>query len=189
MIKKIGVDMDEVICTGVADQMVDEINRRYNTGVSLDDFNSYSIEKEMGIDRGEIDEILRDINYMSPKIVKDAGSVLRELSSKHHKKIYIITSRDPDIPGMKETTAKWLDRKHIPYDMITFSKDKGDEAWFQGMDCFVEDSPEYAADISDRKIKVYLLDYPYNRGSSGAYITRVKNWREIYREILKEEPD
>ena len=188
MIKKIGVDMDEVICTGVANQMVDEVNRRYDTGVSLDDFNSYSIEKEMGVSRKEIDEILRDIDYNNLDVVKGADTTLRALHNLD-KKIYIVTSRNTDIPLIRERTASWLEDHHIPYDMIMFGKDKGNIAWLQGIDVFIEDSPEYALDIADRKIKTYLINYPYNRDVENEYITRVDNWSEIYRDILRGEPD
>ena len=49
----------------------------------------------------------------------------------------------------------------------------------------IDDKPEMAKCLSDERIKVILMDTPYNRGVKGNSISRAGDWKSIYQLISK----
>ena len=53
----------------------------------------------------------------------------------------------------------------------------------EGIDFMIEDSPEYASQIANEGIRVFLLNKPWNEGLDHEKVIRADNWKEVINHI------
>jgi len=84
-------------------------------------------------------------------------------------------------------THGYLKKNEISYDglYVLGSPDKVETAKQLNCDIFIEDSYDNALQLSNAGYKVLLIDTNYNRLPLNDNITRVYNWKEIYKIINK----
>ena len=120
---------------------------------------------------------------------EDANTVCQKLKERGHK-IYFITARLTNIKNCptEEITKQSLKENHIPYDrLIINASDKLTVAKENGIEVFIEDSYDTCKELSENGIKSILMTTKMNQDIDQGSIVRVKNWKEIYEEILKVE--
>ena len=121
------------------------------------------------------------------KMMEDANTVCQKLKEKGHE-IYFITARLTKVKEChtEESTKQSLDKKHIPYDkLIINASDKLKAAKENGIQVFIEDSYDTCKELLENGIKSILMTTKMNQDIHQGNIVRVKNWKEIYEEILK----
>lgn len=74
-----------------------------------------------------------------------------------------------------QNTMEWLQRESIPYDSITFSKDKT----IVNNDFFIEDNLDNFHALNRAGIVCYLMDRPWNE-IEDVYNRRVSGWEDFY---------
>jgi uncharacterized HAD superfamily protein len=74
-----------------------------------------------------------------------------------------------------QNTMEWLQRESIPYDSITFSKDKT----IVNNDFFIEDNLDNFHALNRAGIVCYLMDRPWNE-IENVYNRRVSGWEDFY---------
>lgn len=93
--------------------------------------------------------------------------------------IHIVTHR---FVGKKSihNTYDWLDEHEVPYDTLTFAKDKT----VVPTDYFIEDNADNYLALEAAGTKTVLMDRPWNRHID-AY--RITNWKEFYDAVRVQE--
>lgn len=137
---------------------------------------------------GFFDRYYKDV-LKECKMIEDANTVCQKLKERGHK-IYFITARLTNIKNCptEEITKQSLKENHIPYDrLIINASDKLTVAKENGIDVFIEDSYDTCKELSENGIKSILMTTKMNQDIDQGSIVRVKNWKEIYEEILKVE--
>ena len=127
-------------------------------------------------------DVLRECEMM-----EDADTVCQKLKEKGHE-IYFITARLTNVKDChtEEITKQSLDENHIPYDkLIINASDKLKAAKENKIELFIEDSYDTCRELSKNGIKSILMTTKMNQDIHQGNIVRVKNWKEIYEEILK----
>ncbi|MBM4707883.1 hypothetical protein GS982_01595 [Rhodococcus hoagii] len=110
-----------------------------------------------------------------------AGDPLRSLRDAGHT-IHIVTARAYGKPGVAEdATVKWLDRWRIPYDTLTFARDKT----VIPTDWFIDDKPSNYEALDRTETTAVIMDRPWNRELTDAL--RVKNMRQFAELVLKDQ--
>lgn len=95
----------------------------------------------------------------------NVASSLDRLRAAGHS-IHIVTARDYGHPGFAEKdTVTWLDKFGIPYDTITFSRDKT----IVRTDWFIEDNIKNYEALNKGWCIPVLMDQPWNREAPGHY--------------------
>ncbi len=189
---KIGIDLDEILA-GFLEALVDYHNKTYKTFLKRSQFHSYDFWKVWGGNRNEAIQKVYDFHkschFSKIKPIPGAISGIEEIKENHE--LIIITSRQDYIA--KETRA-WIE-KHFPntFTKIHFTnhfaqkgkqKSKADICVEEQIDLLIEDHPEYAVECSSRKIKVFLLDNPWNKlQKMPKEVERVFSWQEIVKKI------
>ncbi len=190
---KIGIDLDEVIVEFVRGYLK-LYNLKYKKNILFENIFSYNLWESLGISKEEAvqlaDEYYTSEDFENIEFVKDVKESLQKLSKNN--KLFIITSRHVKI---KEKTKIFL-KKIFP--LINFEvihsgdffdwqgKSKAEICMEKGLDVFIEDRKEYALECAKKKIKVFLLDKPWNRNVANENMTRVYNWNEILDKIGEE---
>jgi hypothetical protein len=133
-------------------------------GLSLDTYLDYY---QKGVDAGVVfvygDPHEGCLEYMTK--LKEDGHTL-----------HIVTYRTIGDKAV-ENTMHWLKREQIPYDSISFSKDKTIIA----NDYFIEDNLDNYAALEQAGIGAFLMDRPWN---ASQYVSnRVFSWDQFYWEI------
>ncbi len=121
------------------------------------------------------------------KMMKDANIVCQRLKEKGHQ-IYFITARLTNIKDCQteEITKQSLEENHIPYDkLIINASDKLKVAKENEIQVFIEDSYDTCKELLENGIESILMTTKMNQDIHQETIVRVKNWKEIYEEILK----
>lgn len=123
----------------------------------------------------------------------NAAEAVRGLKSEGHE-IHIITGRahttESGITGklFRFMLKKWLKKYNIPYDSITYCKEKGSEedkvdaCNKLGIDVLIDDKKENVIEVS-KNIPVICLDAKYNQGVEGNNIIRTNNFNEVFESI------
>lgn len=89
-----------------------------------------------------------------------AAEAMQRIKADGHE-IHIVTARFYGAPGMAQyLTARWLDKYHIPYDTLTFSRDKT----VVQSDVMVEDNLDNAYALRNADIEAVVMDRPWNKG-------------------------
>ena len=119
------------------------------------------------------------------KLRSDAAEYISLLKSEGNS-ITIITKRrfanenTKEGEHIRELAELFLLDRGIPYDKIVFSEgDKLDDCLKEAVTIMLEDSPRNSVSIS-KKIPVIIMDTPYNKGTTGDNIFRVRSWEEAY---------
>ncbi|MBS7020955.1 MAG: hypothetical protein KH135_03690 [Firmicutes bacterium] len=118
---------------------------------------------------------------------KFAQEVIAKLKKEGHQ-IYIITSRHLSThlgkqgENMRTMIQNWLQKNHILYDGLYFSKDKLIEIQNLQLDIMIEDSPKMIP-IYSSVVPIFCYDCRYNRDLKCDNMTRVFSWYDIYHKI------
>lgn len=193
---KIGVDCDGVLTDMSA--YIFEYGEKYfkRKPVNMDAYNTAEI-----FDCTEKEEFRFGIRYFftyckkwPPR--KGAAQVLNRLI-KDNNELYEITARkfvtmkNPLGWYSKRVFVKWLAKHNFHFQDIYFcSEDNSPSDKLRGcrkydVDIMIDDKPEVALYLAENGVKVLLYDTRYNQGLVHDNITRVYNWKEIYKEIRK----
>lgn len=126
--------------------------------------------------------------YINQNVKDNASSVIEKLSSEGNK-IFIITARGFDINSytdlvtndyMKEHTKNWLDKNHIIYDKLIFTKESKTKYIVENkIDIMIEDKPINIEEISNY-CKTIKYNCTYNNNVYGKNIYSANDWLEIY---------
>lgn len=192
MQKIIAVDLDEVLSETI-DQVL-EVNNYEINGIKItkEDVNNYylyeierlnlSIEDAVGL----FDKLWNSDKKWEVKPIEWALEKLNELKSEWYKFIIITARRD----FLKEYTEERVE-KNYPwiFDEIIFTNHYSENAvpkseickqkWIEIM---IEDNLDYAIDMANIGVKMYLIDKPWNKQYNPEihkWITKVNGWDEI----------
>ena len=121
----------------------------------------------MEIDLEEIKNNNNNLEFML-KAVKEKGKNL-ELASE-------------EIKNNKEVVIEALKQDG---ESLEFASDKLKAAKENGIQVFIEDSYDTCKELLENGIKSILMTTKMNQDIHQGNIVRVKNWKEIYEEILK----
>lgn len=160
-------------------------NNYFNLSVKKEEVTEYNISKVMNIKEEEYlkfyEEKKFDMHTNEP-LRKHVQEILNLLSKDNN--IFFITARDKSLELL---TNIYLKYHNIPFDdvFVLGTHNKVPQARKVNCDIFVEDSYDNAIELSKDGFKVLLLDTNYNRHELNDKITRVHNWKEIYKIITK----
>ena len=109
-----------------------------------------------------------------------AKEILWELDQK-----YTISYVTPREAKMKDITEAWFCRHALPQREFHFlgTHYKVDKAKELNCHIFIEDRYENAIELASAGFEVLLMDCPYNRNPLIQGVTRVYDWKDIYKKI------
>ena len=192
----IGIDIDDTI-TNTYDIMfnyaqyytindigkdIEDVNRKIITHMYTKTFHNWNDEE----DREFIDKYYkRTILNVLPKMY--AVETINKFKE-NGDKIYLITARIPSKKfNVEEETKKWLEKYNIKYDKLVInSQDKVKVAKENNIEIFVDDSIKNCVQMSNSKIKTYIMDSIINKEFEDKNIKRVYSWPHLYREIERD---
>lgn len=200
MIKRIGIDMDNVIGDSFqpfADFWL--LNKIYENKFG----GKFIVEKILlGLlsaklislfskKAGRIREIVlksksRDFRKIIETMLLDIKLMphAREVIIKLHKRydVYFITTREYFFDA-RDITYEWLKKNkiNIAKNKVIFTTDKLKEAKRLGIKIIIEDHPKIPIELAEHGIRVYLFDYPWNKKTIFKNIIRIKKpyWNTI----------
>ena len=188
----IAIDIDDVLVDFI-NCLLEYHNKTYNTSLTKEKIHTYRFWEIWGGNREESIKKIRDFKetdiYGNIRPFSKAIESMNLLKENH--KLVIVTSR-----STIEETKIWIN-KHFPniFDNIYFSynyytkegsKTKSEICKELNVDILIEDSLDYARECSDKGIKVFLFDAPWNQCEElPENIIRVKDWNEILSQTLK----
>ncbi len=186
--KKLIIDLDEVICIN---SIIEKINEFFKTNYTIENFPSLYIE-DVFDDKEKIDEFLKiyenENYYIKPYILPDCKRVLKHLSKYYD--IYICTAYVwPNHPqNTKTEICSKLDFLYKTFDFINpkkimFVSDKS----VLSADVFIDDRLKNLTGNS--KVKLLFTSH-YNKNISNSElnklnVTRVNSWQEIKNLLMK----
>jgi uncharacterized HAD superfamily protein len=187
----IGVDLDDVLAeTFIAfDQFH---NSTYGTSFKREDHFTFDLSEFWNVSQEEARKRVKEFNASkySREITPLTGAkeALSELSKKHE--LVIVTSR---LEETKQGTKEWLEMHYPDHDFdVHFAnhyygiehQKKSHICQNLGVDVLIDDCLEYAIECAEAKVKVLLLDNPWNQTDKlPKNVTRVKNWDDIVKRI------
>jgi len=193
VLKRIAVDMDEVIADTVAEHLT-RYNRDYSGNITKADLRGKWIWDVVAIDRHpRLEEYLRSDDFFDVlDVIPDAQRVLKKLQQ--HFEVFI-ASAAMEVPTSFNAKYRWLERHFptIPATNIVFCGDKS----ILRADYLIDDNPrqlrrfearfgseikrhktsESQGDESEAVRTGILYDAPHNAAVTG--FRRVHNWLEI----------
>ena len=176
-LKRICVDMDEVMADAVAEHLL-RYNREFNVSLTKEDLRGKRFWQVVPASHHEIlDELLRAEDFFADlDVMPDAPRVLAELQ--RHYEIFI-ASAAMEVPSSFNAKYAWLERyfPFIPHTHIVFCGDKS----ILRADYLIDDNPRQLQLFAGTGI---LYDAPHNVAIEG--YTRVRNWLEIETLFLDE---
>jgi uncharacterized HAD superfamily protein len=175
----IGLDLDGVLAD-IAPAFLKYVEKEYGRTFNLEDITSYDATEWSGLNHDQVRHIFSETDiFKTLAPVPYSIDATRALKAAGWE-ILIITFR-PWHDGLKEETKQWLDNYKYFYDTLHFSEDhdKTEYVHQHNIEVFVEDRLESAQLMSRVCHRVYLLDYPYNRGTIRKNVTRVSTWQEV----------
>ena len=189
---KIGVDLDGVV-VDLMTPFLEFHNRNYGTFFSYRDITSHNFWIPWGLEKEEANrrlfEFMENSSFYDIKPQRGAISSVKKLSQNH--RLDVITSR-PEF--YKEKTIQWLDY-YLPkvfreviftyqYPLVDGISRKGEICMAKGIEIMIEDIDRNALACVQFCEKVLLFDQPWNQDAKlSDNIVRVKNWKEVLREI------
>lgn len=125
---------------------------------------------------------------------KYASSAVKELKKDGHKVFQItarkFTSGNGPLGAVSRYIYKsWLKDHNFEFDGIFYcSESRGPADKLRGVrrfsaDVMIDDRPDVAVYLAEKGVRVFLFDTRYNRKVSHRNITRVCDWKDIYRKI------
>lgn len=190
---KIGIDLDEVLIDFLG-KFIEFYNDKYNKQLRYEDFHSYAFWNVIGGTKEDIimlvDEFKSSKFFDEVSLIQDSKEIVKLLSNGNE--LFVITSRHSKY---KERTIGFLDNNFGKiFSDVFFTTDFYDSCEKMtkagiseelGIDIFIEDNSVYAQEISDKGIRVLLMNKPWNKDFDAENVMRVNNWREIFLEINK----
>ena len=184
----IGIDIDDVLAD-LGRCLVKFHNDRYGTSLTRDDHTDYSLSKiwdvtpDEAIERVKVFFESKYFDDVTP--VEGAQEGVSQLRAGGHEMV-VITSRPSYISGK---TMVWIDQYFAgSFNGVYFAshyvtKDnvkKSSVCTGLGVDVMLEDCLQIALELATAKIRVFLLDAPWNQsGKLPVEITRVYSWKEM----------
>lgn len=172
-------DLDECVVDFLA-ALVPIIKERHGIEVSGEYVSTSGIERHYNISQVNLDECI-NLAISNIDLIKPAQGAIDFLLAYHYESgrpLLFITSR-----WNRESTVGWLSSQFFPIPWeVHFVKGhlKGGVAKKRGVRIFVEDHEEGILDLAKNKIRVLLMDKPWNKGiSNSKYIKRVSSWYDI----------
>jgi len=174
---KLGIDLDGVV-VDFHRWFIEDFNDRNHTNLTLADWTDYEFTNA-GFNRDSINEYIlnqaKKGEFILPGEIPNASETLQKLHKKNS--IHVITYRSD---RAKESAITWLEARGVPYDSISFTKDKARIAYLLNIDVMIEDDVNQSKAVAGVGIETLLYDRPYNQSvQSVPLIQRVKNWDEI----------
>lgn len=193
MRRKVGVDNDECLAEFVYGFLCFH-NQIYGTSFYVMDVSSYNLWEILDCDKQEsirrVHEFYGSCFFPNLPVTLGSREVSRRLSIDND--LFVITSR-PEI--IKEATLRWLSY-HFPdiFKEVIFTnewnlngnrknKTKGEICLEREISYLIEDNLDYARECSEKGVRVFLLDKPWNRSDVNGNVTRVQSWYEILEKI------
>jgi len=200
VLKRIAVDMDEVIADTVAEHLV-RYNRDYSGNITKEDLRGKWIWDVVAIDRHpRLEEYLRSDDFFDVlDVIPDAQRVLKKLQQQFE---VFIASAAMEVPTSFNAKYRWLERHFptIPATNIVFCGDKS----ILRADYLIDDNPRqlrrfearFGRELRSHESGVrqgeesetvrtgILYDAPHNVAVTG--FRRVHNWLEIESLFLPE---
>ncbi len=189
----IAIDLDETLgdTLGV---FLKWYNSKNNSSFSRDQFSSYNFTETLKIPKDDLyplwHEFFRSKEFETIPPVDGVIEAIEILNEKHE--LILITARyDLFVPQ----TTKWIE-KHFPkkfkkvFHTTSFDGKKFNFVFksqiciSEGAKVIIEDNGENALECAQKGIKVYLLDYSWNREAKHKNIIRVKNWKEVLKKLV-----
>jgi uncharacterized HAD superfamily protein len=186
---KIGIDLDDVI-VDFFPSFINFYNKKYGKNFKFEDIKSfYMWEIGIGKDKQEIiklvDEFYDSNDFDNMPLISDVKFAFNNFSND---KLFIITSRPV---RFKEKTDYFL-KKHFPsisFEIIYSNglqirgENKAEICRRLGLNYFIEDNFHYVNEFDFNRIKVFLINKPWNKDFVNSNLIRVDNWKEILEKI------
>ena len=175
---KIGVDIDNVICT-TSEAVIEYLNERLPITLSLDDINEYWMEKSIPEQyRWAVGLAFHDsAMWKKVEMIEGAAKGIETLY-KEGEEIFFVTSTTPDNLKKKIKFLKrnlpFLSGSYINDHIITIK-----QKTLLNLDIMIDDYLDNL--IGERSYYSICLAYPWNRkvNSEEPNFIRVKNWKDI----------
>lgn len=179
---KIGVDIDNVICT-TSEAVIEYLNERLPITLSLDDINEYWMERSIPEQyRWAVGLAFHDsAMWKKVKMIEGAAEGIETLYKKGDE-IFFVTSTTPDNLKKKIKFLKrnlpFLSGNYINDHIITIK-----QKTLLNLDIMVDDYLNNL--IGERSYYSICLDYPWNRKTSSFVpnFIRVKDWEDIVKTV------
>lgn len=178
---RVGVDLDGVVYNFVSAFR----NYRVSKGISFEsmpDPLKYEMWSDWGISKEEFYESMSQgeaagLFHQGQPYDRAIGGI-RQLKADGHS-IHIITHR---LSAHAQTsTIGWLAANEIPYDTLTFAKEKNGYP----IDICIEDQPHNAEAVELNGVPCFLITRPWN--SEVPWERRVASWDEFVKRVRKED--
>ena len=177
----IASDIDDVKFPFVA-RFCDFHNRVYRTRLSPENFHTYQINYILGTNADEsvrrIDEYHDSDEFLTALPILGAQDAIEHLSS-DFRVIDVTARRD----NYRKSTHGWLahffpqvEEVHFSHNHYAHAGDRKTKAQIcleNNAKFLIEDSGDYALQVSDEGILVYLFDQPWNQGIKHRNIIRI----------------
>jgi 5'(3')-deoxyribonucleotidase len=168
--KRIAIDMDEVMADAVAEHL-SRYNRDYEEQITIEELEGKWLWEVVSIDRHEaLEGYLRSDDFFEElTVMPESQRVIRRLQEKYE--VFIATAA-MEIPTSFAQKFRWLERHFpfIPPSHIVYCGDKG----ILRADFLIDDNPRQLQRFQGTGI---LYSAPHNAKVKG--FKRVKNWLEV----------
>lgn len=179
---RIGIDIDDTI-TNTWNDIIPSFSNMFNIPIEkLKKSNPYY---ESVKDRYTIEEYYNKVMTIYDNIVpmvslrNNVVNVLNDLHNMGHKIIFI-SSRGKGFSDAYTLTKNYLDSYNIKYDkLIVNANNKGDIAFSQQIDLFIDDNINHCFNVLKKGIKVLLMETEYNKEC--IELKHLKKWDDIYK--------
>lgn len=175
----IGVDIDEVMFDFVG-SLREWLHFQYGCQYHfMPEPIRWDFAADWGLTKAEFDDACYagvDAGFIFARGVPLPGTevALRQLASLG--RIHLVTNRRFG-PKTRVNTLRWLGRYGLPYDTLTFTKDKTRVP----ADIYIDDKPENYDLLDQAGYNPFLRDHPWNQHHFGR---RVYDWRGFIDEVL-----
>lgn len=183
---RIGIDIDDTICDtfmfvlpycckyyGVSYEEAKE--NKYSYEYFIKNYGYYDFAKKY---YGKL------IPYVPLK--KDVVKVLNKLKKRGHEIIFITARSNRGFDNPYQITYDYLIKNNVPFDaLITDASLKDKVCLDEEIDIYIDDSINECLNVKKSNIAVLLSDTLYNKDNKE--LIRVKNFKNLYRLIKKEE--
>ena len=181
--KVIGLDLDGVLAD-IASEFLKYVKEEYGLDFRIENIKSYDATEWSGMNHEQVEHIFCNTDIFETVRPLPFSIEATKTLKKAGWTIHIITFRQWH-GRLKQITREWLKKNGFSYDALHLSEghDKTNLVHEHGIKVFVEDRRESTESMSRMCDKVYLFDYPYNRGPIRENVQRVNNWMEIIMDL------
>lgn len=178
VVNPVGIDIDGVL-SDIAGHLVRFANDRFGCKLSVEDLTSEDVETCSNLTAEQLRQIFSTSRFFQTMpAFKSVGESLKQLSESGWR-IVLVTDRFW-YAEIQDDTVEWLREHDIPFDSVSFVR-KADKATFARkfrIKFFIEDQLSNANRLARVCDRVFLIDRPYNQGSTFRSVTRVSNLAE-----------